>query len=526
MLRISYIQSLGKYFLKLHFKGKNISKWRTGELKRRKGESMKMANGKGITSQWIVTLLTFLVFTSIIFPMYPKATQEALAISEPDYQSRQQIRTDLVNNLNQNPNPTLPATPEQIQRMRQELQDNTIMDSIAPEESSLTAQTPSISALTGCDNNLPISSVSASGQTSSSNSPQKTIDNLRYSYWKHSFSSAWITANLGTVEKKVCYVTIDWYQVGSNTYKFDVYTSKDGVTFTKIAGPFTDTNISGPEKYDVPDINAKFVKIQMVSGTNVPMMRELDVFGGDSGTLPPPPPPPPPPPAAENLFLIAKMRIHVDDQNMLVNLYKPNMKAGDIALSHPNAENFDQYTKQLPGPGVQYFSLAEITANAAALKARGATIISFDLEPEYSPAVDANNPPAAIKAACEVIHANGMKCMASPSRALTTQYGVQLAPFLDVYNIQAQALQDNGCQTGYQSYVEDMYRKLKAANPNLLVTSQVSTSRGTLDNMKECFAAVADVVDGANNFYSNDQEGFDKLRGFVEWFDDTYRPTS
>ena len=114
--------------------------------------------------------------------------------------------------------------------------------------------------------------------------------------------------------------------------------------------------------------------------------------------------------------------------------------------------------------------------------------------------------------------------MASPSRALTTQYGVQLAPFLDVYNIQAQALQDNGCQTGYQSYVEDMYRKLKAANPNLLVTSQVSTSRGTLDNMKECFAAVADVVDGANNFYSNDQEGFDKLRGFVEWFDNTYRP--
>ena len=118
--------------------------------------------------------------------------------------------------------------------------------------------------------------------------------------------------------------------------------------------------------YQTPTLSMS--SIQMVGGTNVPMMRELDVFGGDSD--PAATPPPPPPPAAENLFLIAKMRIHVDDQNMLVNLYKPNVKAGDIALSHPNAENFDQYTKQLPGPGVQYFSLAEIMSKRCSTKGK------------------------------------------------------------------------------------------------------------------------------------------------------------
>lgn len=471
---------------------------------RQNGESMKKASGKGIASQWIMALLAFLVFTSITIPTYPIATQEGLAISEPDYHSREQIRTDLANNL-----------------IQQELQENKIADSTAPEGSSLADQPVSISALTGCDNNLPISSVSASGQSSSSNSPQKAIDSLRWSYWKHSASNAFITANLGSLEKKVCSVDIDWYQVGSNTYKFVVYASTDGVTYTKIGGTFTDRNTSGPEKYDVTDTNAKYIKIQMVSGSSVPMMRELDVYGGDTGA--------PPPPPEKQLFLIANMRIHVNDQQMLVDNYKPHVKPGDFALSHPNAQNFDKYTKQLAPPatpGVQYFSLAEIQSNAASLKSRGAAIVSYDLESEYSPAGDLANPVASVKAACDTLHANGLLCMATPSRALTTQIGGQIAPYLDVYNIQAQALQANGCQTGYKSYVVDMVGKLKVANPDLLVASQVSTSRGTLENMKECFAAVADVVDGANNFYSNDQAGFDSLFGFVEWFDDTYRPTT
>lgn len=144
--------------------------------------------------------------------------------------------------------------------------------------------------------------------------------------------------------------------------------------------------------------------------------------------------------------------------------------AGDFALSHSNADNFDQYTKQHPGPGVQYFYLAEIKSNAALLKSRGAEVISFDLESEYSPESDGQNPVASIKAAREeVVQQNGMICMASPSRALITRYDERLALYLDMYNIQAQELQDNGFPTGYQTYVGDMVMKLRAAIPNLLL---------------------------------------------------------
>ncbi len=220
-------------------------------------------------------------------------------------------------------------------------------------------------------------------------------------------------------------------------------------------------------------------------------------------------------------YFVAIMRANHDNQQTLIETYKPYVNSEDKILSHPNDENL-QYTMQLPGKhGVQYFSLDEIRSNVASLKAQGVDIISYDLEKEYSPNSDLQNPLASVKAASEVVHQNKMKFMITPSINLTTHYGTQFAPFVDMYNIQAQSLQSKPYE--YRYYVDQIVKELRLANPEMAISVQVSTTRGTLESMKKSFWLVADIVDGTSSWYSNDLGGLNKIRSFIEWFNHKYR---
>jgi hypothetical protein len=210
-----------------------------------------------------------------------------------------------------------------------------------------------------------------------------------------------------------------------------------------------------------------------------------------------------------------------------VNIYQPNMSSEDF--TRLRVQNGDQLksdyvtaAKNLPGPAaVAFMSSQEIVENAKRVKDLGFTAIEFNLESGLSPSSDNNNVVSAMKRAADAAHAQGLEFRATPSRSYTTQYGSQIAPFADYYHIQAQALQDNGIKA-YSDYVHAQVAKLERANPNLLISVQLSTQQGNapglskLDTFKRCTDSVMDVADGVSVWFGNDD--LSTLRSFVQWY--------
>jgi hypothetical protein len=225
--------------------------------------------------------------------------------------------------------------------------------------------------------------------------------------------------------------------------------------------------------------------------------------------------------AGKTKYFVAIMRADYNNQDDLVEMYSPYLNDGDIALSHPHKENLEN-TLQLPGShGVQYFSLSEIRLNVDSLKAQGVDIVSYDLEKQNASYQELKDPVSSVRAASEVVHENNMKFMISPSMKITADFGTQFAPFVDIYNIQAQSLQSRPNE--YNDFVEQTVRELRSANPEISISVQVSTARGSLEGMKKSIALVIDTVDGTSSWYTNDRKGLDRLSSFVKWFNDNYR---
>jgi hypothetical protein len=220
-------------------------------------------------------------------------------------------------------------------------------------------------------------------------------------------------------------------------------------------------------------------------------------------------------------YFVAIMRADYNDQDDLLETYRSYLDDGDIALSHPHEENLDN-TMQLPGQhGVQYFSLSEIRLNVSSLRAQGVDIVSYDLEKENASYHELKDPVASVRAASELVHRNNMKFMVSPSMMLTADFGTQFAPFVDIYNIQAQSLQSRPDE--YNDFVEQTVRDLRLANPEISISAQVSTARGSLEGMKKSIASVIDIVDGTSSWYTDDRQGLNRLNSFLKWFNDNYR---
>jgi len=233
-------------------------------------------------------------------------------------------------------------------------------------------------------------------------------------------------------------------------------------------------------------------------------------------------------PANEKILLA--LFLQYADANTQVDLYKPNMDSNDMTRLRARdggelKSDYVEAAKSLPGShGVAFTSSSAIVNNAAKVKSLGFDFIEFNLESGLSPSEDNADPVAAMKKAAEAAHVQGLKFRATPSKSYTTNYGTQIAPFVDYYHIQAQPLQDY--PVDYSAYVHDMAPKLKSKNPKLIVTVQVSTQQEAgdgltlLGTMKQCVASVMDVADGASVWFGNDDT--DTLKAFVEWFDANY----
>lgn len=220
--------------------------------------------------------------------------------------------------------------------------------------------------------------------------------------------------------------------------------------------------------------------------------------------------------------------VNKDDQ---INIYGPNLDEKDQTRLRVIDEStlrsgYVTAVKNLPGSaGVTFKSSKAIVDNAKRVKDLGFDFIEFNLERGLSPLSDYNNVVSAMKSAAETAHAQGLKFRATPSRSFTEQYGSRIAPYADYYHIQAQSLQDNGIKA-YSDYVHAQVSKLKNANPNLLISVQVSTQQGSapgltlLETMKQCVDSVMDVVDGATVWFAGDD--LNTLKSFVEWYNSKY----
>ena len=214
-----------------------------------------------------------------------------------------------------------------------------------------------------------------------------------------------------------------------------------------------------------------------------------------------------------------------------VNIYQPHLSSEDFTrLRVQNGDNLksDYVTaaKNLPGPaGVAFTSSQEIVENAKRVKGLGFQAIEFNLESDLSPSWDNNNVVAAMKKAADATHAQGLKFRVTPAKSYTTNYGSQIAPLADYYHIQAQSLQDNGIKA-YSDYVHAQIAKLEEANPNLLISVQVSTQQGNapglskLETFKQCVDSVMDVADGVSVWFGDDD--LSTLKSFAEWYNNKW----
>jgi hypothetical protein len=225
-------------------------------------------------------------------------------------------------------------------------------------------------------------------------------------------------------------------------------------------------------------------------------------------------------PPGKTLVAIMRSQNH-PIQPQLVNLFKPYLRSTDYLFTHPNYNNWN-YAIMLPGiKGAEFFSLAEIRANAAILKAKGAAFISYDLEASYSPISDSSDPIGSMRQASQILHQNGLKLIATPSHRLTDKYYSSFAPLADIYILQAQPYQSNSSK--YKSYVDNIVPKLRAAHPGMPIITELSTARGDLQSMKQGFSSVSNIVDGVASWYANTADSLVQLHQFLEWFQQNYR---
>jgi hypothetical protein len=237
----------------------------------------------------------------------------------------------------------------------------------------------------------------------------------------------------------------------------------------------------------------------------------------------------PPAPSESGKFFTARFFQYVDKDKQ-TEIYKPNLDNEDTTLlrAHNGVLKSD-YVKaslSLSGPaGVSFTSSKQVIDNVKKVKGLGFRFIEFNLEPGLSPHSDNNDIVGAMKKAAQAAGQQGLEFVAAPSRAYTNMYGTQIAPFADIYLIQAQSLQERGVKS-YSDYVHSIVPKLKKSNSDLEITVQVSTKRpnapglSLLDTLKKCTDSVMDVADGVSLWYGNSDLKI--LKSFVEWHDAKY----
>ena len=133
-----------------------------------------------------------------------------------------------------------------------------------------------------CTNNLPISSVTSS-PSQNTFPPTKAIDNDFNTKWFSTNSlNPFITLDLGS-QQTICSVDIAWADGDVHPYNFTISVSNDGTNFTNVLSGRSTGTTTATEKYLVPLVQAKFVKVTITQSTpgspnSIVQISEIDAF--------------------------------------------------------------------------------------------------------------------------------------------------------------------------------------------------------------------------------------------------------
>jgi hypothetical protein len=137
----------------------------------------------------------------------------------------------------------------------------------------------------GCNNQLPLSSVTSSGNQLNF-PPSNAIDNnLNTKWWSTIIINPFITLDLGATES-VCFVDIAFADGALHKYRFDISVSLDGTSFTNVFSGTSSGTTSSPETYQhhFHQSQARYVKITITESTpgaprSIAEISEIDLFG-------------------------------------------------------------------------------------------------------------------------------------------------------------------------------------------------------------------------------------------------------
>jgi hypothetical protein len=185
------------------------------------------------------------------------------------------------------------------------------------------------------------------------------------------------------------------------------------------------------------------------------------------------------------------------DLDTIVGANGSNLIAGDYikyrCTKYP--EGYDQkrvdyaksYKAKIPGLQVGIdVAYADIVVNhVAKFKQLGFDFVDYNIEAAFdgpNTTVKARNNLDKIRRASRAAHAQGMKFRLAPGRPNTKTWirtGLldDVAKLVDHYHIQTQTFQDVSNEE-YADFTENVAKALRAANPKILVTSQVAAAQG------------------------------------------------
>jgi biopolymer transport protein ExbD len=84
--------------------------------------------------------------------------------------------------------------------------------------------------------------------------------------WSNNGLGSWIQLDLG-ISNKVCDISIAWYEGNERQNNFVISTSNDGIKFSNVLSAKSSGSTLNPEKYDIADTNARYIRITVNGNT-------------------------------------------------------------------------------------------------------------------------------------------------------------------------------------------------------------------------------------------------------------------
>jgi hypothetical protein len=94
----------------------------------------------------------------------------------------------------------------------------------------------------------------------SNNTELNAIDGNQSTRWSKYGLDSWVQVDLGK-EKEICEIDLSWYKGDQRKIQFTLSTSVDGEIFSNLFSETSSGLTTGPEKFDIPDVKARFLKI-------------------------------------------------------------------------------------------------------------------------------------------------------------------------------------------------------------------------------------------------------------------------